>query len=81
MLMAIAATFLSVHIHFKSVDEDDDAIPEGIAWTAASVLGGSWVAVFLVFILLMKRKYRASFFSLETGNEWAQSRFLIEDEE
>ena len=75
MLMAIAATFASVHIDFKSV-EDVDQAPEETEWVFASVLGGAWVAVFLAFIVLMKKKYRATFFSLESGTQWAQSYFL-----
>jgi len=67
LLMAIAATFASVHIHFKS--DVDEAISEGTAWTFASALGVAWVAVFLAFLVLMKKKYRATFFSVESGNQ------------
>jgi len=73
MLLAIAATFASVHIHFES--DVDEAMSEGTAWLAASLLGGAWVAVFLAFLVLMKKKYRATFFSFQTGNQWAQSYF------
>ena len=79
MLLAIAATFESVHIHFKSVEDVGQAIPEETAWGFASVLGGAWVAVFLIFLVLMKKKYRTTFFYLETGNQWAQSYFLNEE--
>jgi len=75
MLMAIAATFASVHFHFKSL-EKGEAISEGTAWTAANVLGGAWVAVFLAFLVLMKKKYRVTFFSLQTGNDYFQNYFL-----
>jgi len=51
-------------------------ISEGTAWTAASVLGGAWVAVFLAFLVLTKKKYRATFFSLQTGNDYFQQIFL-----
>ena len=74
MLLAIATTFASVHIHFKS--DVDQAISEEAAWAFASVLGGAWVSVFLVFLVLMKKKYRASFFSLQTGNDYFQNFFL-----
>jgi len=76
MLMAIAATFASVHIHFKSVEKDDQAISEGTAWAFASVFGGAWAAVFLIFLFLMKKKYRGTFFSLQTGNDYVQNYFL-----
>jgi len=66
-----------VHIHFKS--DVDEAISEGTAWAFPSLLGGAWVAVFLIFLLLMKDKHRATFFSLESGNQWAQSYFLNEE--
>jgi len=74
MLMAIAATFASVHIHFKN--DVDEAISEEAAWMAASLLGGAWVAVFLAFLVLMKKKYRATFLSLQTGNDCFQNYFL-----
>jgi len=74
MFMAIVATFVSVHIHFKS--DVDEAISEEAAWAFTSVLGGAWVAVFLVFLLLTKKKYRATFFSLQTGNDYFQNYFL-----
>jgi len=73
MLLAIAATFVSVHIHFKSEQDVDQAIPEETAWGFASVLGGAWVAVFLAFLFPTKKKYRAKKFSLESGNRWTQS--------
>jgi hypothetical protein len=31
---------------------------------------------FAVFLSLMKKKYRSTFWSMETGNEWVQSYFL-----
>ncbi|GMI30494.1 hypothetical protein TeGR_g8045, partial [Tetraparma gracilis] len=34
------------------------------------------VIAFAVFLSLMKKKYRSTFWSKETGNEWAQSFFL-----
>jgi len=74
VLLAIALTFASVHIHFKS--DVDEAISEGTAWMAASLLGGAWVAVFLAFLVLMKKKYRATFLSLQTGNDFYQNYFL-----
>ena len=73
MLLAIAAAFASVHINFKS--DVAEAMPEGTAWMTVSLLGGAWVTVFLAFLVLMKKKYRATFFSLQTGNQWAQSYF------
>ena len=43
---------------------------------AASLLGGAWLAVFLTFLVLMKKKYRATFLSLQTGNDFYQNYFL-----
>jgi len=74
MLLAIAMTFASVHIHFES--DVDEAISERTAWLTVSLLGGAWLAVFLGFLVLMKKKYRATFFSLQTGQEYFQSYFL-----
>ncbi|GMI30488.1 hypothetical protein TeGR_g8045 [Tetraparma gracilis] len=46
---------------------------------ALGILGSltaCWVIAFAVFLSLMKKKYRSTFWSKETGNEWAQSFFL-----
>jgi len=37
------------------------------------------VIAFLVFLLLMKRKYLATFSSVQTRNWWAQGYFLNEE--
>ena len=42
----------------------------------ASAFGGAWVAVFLVFLLLIKRKYCKTFVSFQSGNDYVQNFFL-----
>ena len=79
MFMAIAAAFVSVKVNYSTIEEGGEAIAEETAWTLASALGGAWVAVFLVFLYLMKRKYRATFYSLQTIKDIAMTRFISED--
>jgi len=74
MLLAIAMTFASVYIDFES--DVDEAMSEETAWLAVSLLGGAWLTVFLTFLVLMKKKYRATFLSLQTGNDYFQNYFL-----
>ena len=49
---------------------------EGVARTFVGGLTGAWLLVFAVFLKLMKKKYRGTFISLQTGNAWAKSSFL-----
>jgi len=45
-------------------------------WTLVGAASGAWVLTFGLFLLLMKKGYRRTFFTTRTGNEWAMSYFL-----
>jgi hypothetical protein len=80
--MALVASFLATYVYYASLEEDEDAVmKEGDAWMLVGGLSGLWVSFFFVFLLLMKSKFRATFFSLQTGHSWVKSFFLDHEED
>ena len=51
-------------------------IEERVAWTVVGSLSSAWVVVFGVFLLLMKKKYRRTFFTTRPGKQWATDFFV-----
>jgi hypothetical protein len=51
------------------------------AWAIMATLSSAWVIVFVAFLLLIKKQFVGTFFSLRTGNEEIQYDFLeaVED--
>jgi len=78
MLLSIASTFVVMRVHFASIGEEEPAIKEETAWRLASALGGSWVVIFAAFMFMIKKKYRRTFYSLQTACQSAQALFLDE---
>ena len=51
-------------------------------WTLVGAASCAWVLMFGLFLLLMKKEYRSTFWSTRTGKEWAMDFFLLgEDDE
>ena len=53
-------------------------IDEDTVWVAIGSLSGSWVAVFLLFVLLMNPSHRCTFYSTETSKQWVCNFFTKE---
>jgi len=51
-----------------------------VAWTLVGSLSGAWVVVLGVFLLLMKKEYRRTFFTTMTGKQQVMNRFSADDE-
>jgi len=54
---------------------------ERIHWTLVGAASGAWVLVFGIFLLLMKKDYRRTFFSTQTGKQQVMERFSKADDE
>jgi hypothetical protein len=52
------------------------ALQRDTVWWLVSSTSLMWLLSFVGILMLMKRKYWASFISFETGNEWVMSFFL-----
>ena len=87
MFLMLLASFVSVfvcyvdtgeEVEFINTDHNSTAfeIEERVAWTLVGSLSGAWVVVFGVFLLLMKKEYRRTFFTTRTGKQWTMDFFL-----
>jgi len=93
MFLALLASFASVFVYYADTREEVELIAtdqistafeieERVAWTLVGSLSGAWVVVFGVFLLLMKKEYRRTFFTTRTGKQWAMDFFVkgVDDE-
>ena len=55
---------------------DGEEAEKGALWNVMGGLVGGWIAVFLVFLQLMKKRYRSGFFSLQTSKSKSIAYFL-----
>jgi len=86
MFLALLASFVSVFVYSADTGEGAELtadhnstafeIEERVAWTLVGSLSGAWVVVFGVFLLLMKKEYRRTFFTTRTGKQWTMDFFL-----
>jgi hypothetical protein len=51
-------------------------LDEGGVWWALEWTSAAWFASFALIIYIMKKEYRGTFFSRETGSEWTRKFFL-----
>jgi hypothetical protein len=80
--MALATSFVAMHIYFASLEEGEEAVmEEGDAWMLVVGLSGGWSCFFAAFMLLMKSDKWGTFFSTQTGYQYVQSKFLREGDE
>jgi hypothetical protein len=77
MLTAVAVPFVAEY--FLGMASVTVAMAEGTASRIVGSLSGAWLFFFVLFLFLMNKEYRWTFFSFETGNEWAVSFFLKGD--
>jgi len=74
MFLTLLASFVSVWIYFES---GGDAVAETAAWTLVGCMGGAWLITFGVFLLVMKKGYRRTFFSTMSGRRSSINYFLL----
>jgi len=78
MAMALLASFLSVWFYFEN---GGFAVTAKATWTLVGSMSGAWVITFALFLLLMKKGYRRTFFSTTTGKENSMNYFLAEGDD
>jgi len=87
MFLALLASFASVFVYYGDTGEEVELITtdqnstafeieERVAWTLVGSLSGAWVVVFGVFLLLMKKEYRRTFFTTRKGKQWTMDFFV-----
>jgi hypothetical protein len=78
--MALVASFVSTQVYYASLEMPGDAVlDKSHAWMIVGSLSGAFVGFFGASLLLMKRKYVATFFSLQSGHAWAKEKFIKGD--
>jgi hypothetical protein len=82
MLIAVASSFAALYIYFEGLksNDGDAAISEQSAWGLMLLLSGAWAVNFGLFLLVMKKKYRKTFFSTKLGKHVTMERFASPDE-
>ncbi|GMI32162.1 hypothetical protein TeGR_g11318 [Tetraparma gracilis] len=82
MIMALAASLVSTHIYYASLEEGKEAVmEEADAWMMVGGLSGGLICFEAAFLLLMKPGFWGTFFSTQTGYQYVQSKFLREGDE
>jgi hypothetical protein len=76
LLMVIAASYAAVTLYYAETPPSLVVLPEKTSWSIVGSLSITWLVFFVLFLALMRKKYRRTFFSLETGNDWAQAFFV-----
>jgi hypothetical protein len=79
MLVAVVSPLAATKLYYDTIKAGEAALEEKIAWSLTTSLCTAWLLVFVLFLKLMKKKYRKTFFGFETGCEWAMSFFLKGD--
>jgi hypothetical protein len=74
MFMALVAPWAAVPVYFER--NEGRILDRSGAYRLLAILTASWIILFAVFIKLMRKRYRSTFWSTETGNEWVQTYFL-----
>jgi hypothetical protein len=78
VLLAVITPFVAVFFYYSS-KPDKLVMTQESAWSIVGTLGGAWLFFFALFLKLMKKEYRKTFISFETGSDWAMSFFLKGD--
>jgi len=74
MCVALITSLVSVDVFVRGQTVGEEA--ERALWPLVSWMCGVWLGLFGVFLLLMKKEFRGSFFSFETASTYAQNIFL-----
>ena len=69
---------MATHFYYVNTDTNDQVMAQPLALAFVGGLSGTWVLIFVTFLLSIKRKYLGTFFSLQTGCQYARSRFRRE---
>jgi hypothetical protein len=79
MVTSIAIAPASVLIYFAKTDPEQVVRKKDLLLPTVCLLAGGWLLAFGVFLWTMNPEYRSTFFSRQTGYQWAQSHFLDGD--
>jgi hypothetical protein len=75
---ALVTSLVATHMYLSSGDAaaDGEVMSDSRVWTIVGVLCGSLLLFLVSCLLIMKREFWGTFFSLQTGYAWVQSYFV-----
>jgi hypothetical protein len=79
MFLALVTPWVAIPVYFGRLTAADANPWDFEQADALGMLAGftsGWILAFAVFLTLMKREFRSTFWSTETGTEWIQAFFL-----
>jgi hypothetical protein len=77
LVASLVAT--SIFVSSDKMAADGETMSESNVWTVVIALSGSQLSLFACFLLLMKKEFWGTIFSVQTGYAWVQSRFVAND--
>ena len=80
-VMSMAASLTATRVYYRNLADDEQIMAEPLAWAFVGGLSGAWLVIFSAFLLLVKREYLGTFFSLQTGYQYVQSKVQREGDE
>ena len=78
MFLALLASVGSVWFYVESGGRE---VSERAAWMLVGYLGGGWVITFGLFLGLMKKQYRRTFFDTKSGKRMTMDKFKNNEDE
>jgi hypothetical protein len=79
IFMAFTASFVIAKVYFMK--SASPVVEEGPVFSVLSYLAGAWAVTFCVFLFLMRKEYRATFFSAKLGKEVTMDYFWEDSDE
>jgi hypothetical protein len=75
---ALVASLVATQMYVSSDEAaaDGEAIGNSFVWTIVGGLSASFILSLASFLVLMKRGFRGSFFSVQTGHAWVKDKFI-----
>ena len=77
MVLAVVASYASVWVYFA---KGEGMLVEEDTWTLVGSMSGGFGATFGLILLLMKKKYRRTFWNFKTGKDLTIERFNSDDD-
>jgi hypothetical protein len=78
---ALVTSLVATHVYLSSKEASTETISKSFVWTIVGGLSIGFVLSFASSFVLMKKSYRSTFFSTQTGCQYVQSKFLREGDE
>jgi len=76
MVLAVVGSLVSMYVYLDQTSPEDLATTPAKAWTGMGCLCVLWFVSFCLFLMLMKKGYKHTFFSTQTGASFFRDSFL-----